>query len=114
MNHSLAIYQHQLRNYEPVHYRKIHECQHLVAGSPAHREAYLKVFGEVLDQQIRVVVESNVYRLETARPVLRLQLRHHLRGMLTMRASRVYQFERDDFAAKLAQKLLALVWHGKG
>ncbi len=113
MNHSVAVDQNQLRNDKPVNGRDAKKRKHLVAGCPAYRERRLLFFGKIAHQEVGIIVERNIERLEAAGAQLILKAAHDVRCRLAVRAGGENEFERDHFAAILAEKLLAFSRHSK-
>ena len=106
-NISLAVYPHDLRHRIALHDVAVEVSHHFFRRAVPHRVPDAEVLHELGDVKVGHRVEGRIHRLEAARPVLVVELRENLRGVLAMRASGVDHQQRDHLPCCLLYTSLA-------
>ena len=106
---AFAIDENDLRNVQSVVGVVLEEDVNGLARAEAYRIVHLEVADEIGDEHLRHIVECHTERLESFRTILRLELRHELRCVLTMRASREQELDRNHLPSKFTEKNLTAV-----
>ena len=105
-----AVNDYELRN-NVAAVCKTHEGLHLSRRRPTHRECDLLLFREIVNEEIGVRVDGNIYDLKSAIAVFSLQLAHQVRRRLAVWAGRLNKLQRNYLAAVLGERLLPVTRH---